>query len=143
MHVAPHIFSMARTDQSRGVPQGYAPKWPGGPPNFDRSGFFCLLCLNNYSKIFHKRRISKLLPGAPGVLEVWKKLQKFPTNILKNYTHQNTPNYNTNTHFGVLGLHWGAWGGQHLQGGGGVGHFPPPKNFLKKIPCFVLVIRTY
>ena len=56
-------------------------------------------------------------PGAPGVLEVWKKLQKFPTNILKNYMHQNTPNYDSNTHFVVLGLPWGAWGGQNLQGG--------------------------
>ena len=70
----------------------------GGPPRFGRSRFFCLLCLNNYSKILQKRRISKLLlggypcgvpfrggppraPGAPqaslGVTEFWKKLQKF------------------------------------------------------------------
>ena len=72
---------------------------PKGPPDFERSGFFCLLCLNNYSKIFQKRRIAKLLSegtyvgyplggappepleppqGSPGVLEVWKKLHKFP-----------------------------------------------------------------
>ena len=70
----------------------------GGPPRFGRSRFFCLLCLNNYSKILQKRRISKLLlggypcrvplrgappraPGPPqaslGVPEFWKKLQKF------------------------------------------------------------------
>ena len=72
---------------------------PWAPPRSDRSRFFCLLCLNNYSKIFQKRRIAKLLPegtyvgyplggappgplappqGSPGVLEVWKKLHKFP-----------------------------------------------------------------
>ena len=41
------------------TPPKHPPKWPGGPPSFDRSCFFCLLCLNNYSKIFQKRRISK------------------------------------------------------------------------------------
>ena len=46
--------------------------------------------------------------------------------------HQNTPNYNSNTHFGVLGLPWGAWGGQNLQGGGRA--FPTPEEFLKKNP---------
>ena len=56
--------------------------------------------------------------------------------------HQNTPNYNSKTDFGVLGLPGGAWGGQNLQGGV-VGHFPPPKKFLKKFPGLVLVIRTY
>ena len=29
--------------------------------------------------------------GRPGVLEIWKKLQKFPNMILKIYMHQNTP----------------------------------------------------
>ena len=63
------------------------------------SRFFCLLCPNNHFKIIQKRRISKLLPegtsvgyhpwggpprpleppqGPPSVLEVWKKMQKFP-----------------------------------------------------------------
>ena len=32
-----------------------------GPPKVPLVPFFCLLCLNNYSKIFQKRRISKLL----------------------------------------------------------------------------------
>ena len=36
------------------------------------------------------------------------------------------------THFGVLGLLWGAWGGQNLQGGGRA--FPTPKKFKKKNP---------
>ena len=55
--------------------------------------------------------------------------------------HQNTPNYNPNTHFGVLGLPGGASGGQNLQGGV-VGHFPPPKNFFKNFPGLVWVITT-
>ena len=71
------------------------PQLAGSPPNFGQSRFFCLLCLNNYSKIFQKRRIFKLLllgthvgyplggappgplgppQGYPGVREVWKKL---------------------------------------------------------------------
>ena len=55
---------------------------------------------------------------------------------------KNTTNYNSNTHFGVLGYPGGASGGQNLQGGV-VGHFPPPKKFFKKFPGLVLVIRTY
>ena len=55
--------------------------------------------------------------------------------------HQKIPNYNSNTHFGVLGVPGGASGGQNLQGGV-VGHFPPPKKNLKNIPGLVLVIRT-
>ena len=80
------------------TPQNIPPKWPGGTPRSGWSRFFCLLCLINYSKTFQKRRMSKLLPegtsvgypvggappepleppqGSPGVLEVWKKMQKF------------------------------------------------------------------
>ena len=72
---------------------------PGGPPRLNWSLFFCSFCLNNYSKIFQKRRIFKLLlggthvgyppGGAPprplrppqgslGVTEFWKKMHKFP-----------------------------------------------------------------
>ena len=97
---------------------------PWAPPSSDRSRFFCLSCLNNYSKIFQKRRIFKLLlegpqvehplGGAPlrplgppqwppGVPEIWKKLQKFPKIILKFYMYQNIPNYNSNIQFGPLG----------------------------------------
>ena len=38
---------------------------PGKPPKFGRSRFFCLLYLNNYSKMFQKRRIVKSLLGGP------------------------------------------------------------------------------
>ena len=40
---------------------------PRGPPRLGRSRFFCLLYLNNYSKIFQKRRIVKLLLGVTQV----------------------------------------------------------------------------
>ena len=73
----------------------------GGPleaPEARSVHFFCLLCLNNYSKIFQKSRMFKLLiggayvgyppwegtpkdptppQGSPGVTGFWKKLQKF------------------------------------------------------------------
>ena len=85
---------------------------PGGPPRLNRSLFLCLFGLNNYSKIFQKRRIFKLLlggthvgyplRGAPprplrapqgslDVAEFWKKLQKFPKIIQKIYMHQIFP----------------------------------------------------
>ena len=106
----------------------------GGPPSIDRSRFFGSLCLNNYSKIFQKRRIFKLLlegtqvgnplggapprplgppQGPPGVLEIWKKLQIFPKIMYKNYMHQNTPDFNSHTHFGQLRLLGGPLGGQN------------------------------
>ena len=118
------------------------PRWPGGPPRSYRSRFFCLFCLNNYSKVFQKRRIFKLLleglqvghplGGAPprplgppqwppNVLEIWKKLQKFPKIILKFYMHQNTSNYKSNIHFGPLGPVGGALEGENLQEGAGGG----------------------
>ena len=67
-------------------------------PRSNGSRFFCLFWLNNYFKIFQKRRIFTLLlgvtrlgyplggapprplgppQGSPGVTEFWKKLQKF------------------------------------------------------------------
>ena len=71
---------------------------PYGTPEFRSVPFFWLLCSNNYSKIFQKRRIFKLLlegaqvgypiggppqgpleppEGPPDVTEFWKKMQKF------------------------------------------------------------------
>ena len=88
------------------TPPKHPPKWPGGPPSFDRSHFFCLLYLNIYFKIFQKRRMSKLLPegtyvgyppwgGPPGAprappgvpkcprgLEIFSKI---PKKYIKNY----------------------------------------------------------
>ena len=107
--------------------------------------FFSLLCLNNYSKVFQKRRIFKLLlggtrlgyplggaplrplappQGSPGVTEFWKKLHKFSKLIYKFYMHQNTPNYDPNIHFGPNWLLGGAVGGQNLDlaPGGGFSH---------------------
>ena len=40
---------------------------PGGPPEVWSVPFFCFLYLNNYSKIFQKRRIVKLLLGVTQV----------------------------------------------------------------------------
>ena len=49
----------------------HSPKTPPqislGPPRLIRSQFFCLLYLNNYSKIFQKCRMFKLLLGGPNV----------------------------------------------------------------------------
>ena len=80
------------------TPPKHPPNQPGGPPKVLSVPFFGLLCLNNYSKIFQKRRTSKLFlrgthlgyplggappgplappQGSPGVREFWKKLQKF------------------------------------------------------------------
>ena len=93
--------------EPRGPPGAkHPPKTPPqlawGPPRLGQSRFFCLSCLDNYSKIFQKRRIFKLLlgvtrlgyplggaplrplgppQGSPGVTEFWKKLQKF-SNII-------------------------------------------------------------
>ena len=126
-----------------------------GPPRFGGSRFFCLLCLNNYSKIFQKRRISILLlggtrvglppwggppevPGAPqgspGVTELWKKLQKFPKIIWKLYMHQNTSNYNSDIHFRPPGLLGGSWEGQNgfLASPGG--------NLEARAPIFFLSV---
>ena len=52
--------------------------------------------------------------GPQGVTEFWKKLQKFPKILWKLYMHQNTPNNNSKTHFGLLGLPGGALGGQKV-----------------------------
>ena len=52
--------------------------------------------------------------GPQGVTEFWKKLQKFPKKLWKLYMHQNTPNNNSKTHFGLLGLPGGALGGQKV-----------------------------
>ena len=45
--------------------------------------------------------------------------------------HQNTPNYNSNSHFGVLGT-WGGLGRSKSPGVGG--GFPTPDDFVLKFP---------
>ena len=78
------------------------PQMTQGDPKLRSVPFFWLLCSNNYSKIFQKRRMFKLLlegthvgnpiggappgplgppEGPPDVTEFWKKLQKFPNII--------------------------------------------------------------
>ena len=75
------------------------PQMTQGDPKLRSVPFFWLLCSNNYSKIFQKRRMFKLLiggtyvgyppggappgtphpiQGSPGVTEFWGKLKKFP-----------------------------------------------------------------
>ena len=71
-----------------GHPHGGAPPRPLGPPQWP-----------------------------PNVLEIWKKLQKFPKIILEFYMHQNTSNFNSNIHFGPLGPVGGALEGENLQEG--------------------------
>ena len=45
------------------TPPKHPPNQPGGPPKVLSVPFFGLLCLNNYSKIFQKRRNFKLFLG--------------------------------------------------------------------------------
>ena len=77
---------------------------PEGPPRLCRSHFFCLLCLNKFSKTFQKRRIFKLLlggtqvgyppwggppkdpggpPGVPRCHRVLEKIVKIPNKYMK------------------------------------------------------------
>ena len=122
-----------------------APQWCGGTPGSVRSNFFCLLCLNNYSKIFQKRRTFKLLlegtqvgnplggaplrplgppQGPPGVLEIWKKLQVFPKIIYK-ITCTKIPQILTLTPtLGNLSYWGGPWGAQMV--------FWPVPGFFRK-----------
>ena len=85
-----------------------------GPPKAPSVPFFCLLCLNNYSKIFQKRRISKLLlrgthmgyppwggppwaprapPGVPGCQKVLEKIAKILKKYIKNLHASKYPKF--------------------------------------------------
>ena len=129
-----------------------------GPPRLGRFLFFCFLFLNNYFKIFQKRKMFSLLLGgypcgvtpwggpprpmgpperSPSVTEFWKKLQKFSKNILKLDMHQNTPNHNSNIHFRPPGLLRGALGGSKWFFGQSRGLFGSESaDFFSK--CLVL-----
>ena len=110
---------------------------PGGPLRLGRSSFFCLLCLNNYSNIFQKRRLFKLLiggayvgyppgggtpgdptapPGVPGCPRVPEKIAKVLKNYMKILHTSKFPQILTVTpilgHSPTLG---GASGGQNLK----------------------------
>ena len=80
--------------------------------------------------------------GSPDVLEVWKKLQKFPK-INKKFTCRKIPQIITLTPILEYLHNLGGPQGVKIFRGGVVGHFPPPMKFLKKFPGLVLVIRTY
>ena len=126
------------------TPPKHPPRWPGGPPSFDLSPFFCLLCLKNYSKIFQKCRISNLSPedtyvayplgGAPpgsleppkgsqGVLEVWKNCNN-SQKLYKIFTCRKIPEILTLTPvLGYLGTLEGPHGSKIFKGV--VGHSHP------------------
>ena len=114
--------------------------------------FFSLLCLNNYSKIFQKRRIVKLLlgftqvgyplggaplgplQGSPGVTEFWKKSQK----LYKKLSCIKIPQITTLT--SILGhlVSWGGPGGSKWFFGRARGFFGSESvHFFSK--CLILV----